>query len=354
MTRSPNETQSDPLPPIRPGVVDLRETPDPAAALHTALLKHGFVAVRHCDVGAALRDRALQSAREFFALDQAQKDAQAYTDTQQNFGYQGLHTEALDPATTADVKEAFTMRSLSNRAQHADNATKNQTHINAEWSATPFGHTATAMYAACSATALNLLTMMERALDAPSGTFTHHHTGENMTLRYLHYPSVDATQSDPTGKKNSQLGAGAHTDYGTITLLFSDGVAGLQLFDPLSKDPESFESGLEPDSNEQKEGRWRDVEVAPGDVLVNTGDLMSVWSNGKYPSTLHRVLPRLGKPARYSMAFFVDPDSCTNVEPLGSCISEESPARTNAVNAGEHIQARIEASQRIAVPQKTP
>ena len=152
----------------------------------------------------------------------------------------------------------------------------------------------------------------------------------------------DGAKNAAVDKKMPQLGAGAHTDYGTITLLFSDGVAGLQLFD-------------------QALGIWRDVVVAAGDVLVNTGDLMSLWSNGLYPSTLHRVLPRFQKPDRYSIAFFVDPDSSTRVSALPSCLAEKQerqdrkerkesrdahPTTTKVVVAGEHIQARIEASQR--------
>ena len=362
---------------ITPVVIDLTDGSDPVPTLHAALRTQGFVAIRNSQVSAALGQRALASARAYFAQSAQVKTADAYSDTNLNFGFQGLETEALDPKQAldeADRKEAFTMRSLNNRTQLPEitDKTVKQFHPNHP----PFGATAAELFEACNNTALELLTLIARALKSEPDTFAAFHTGENMTLRYLHYPDgAHAFDAKNRGnqKKMPQLGAGAHTDYGTITLLFSDGVAGLQLYDVSdnTQDPadrlddldflsaSANKSAIAGTKRTTKgEGRWRNVVVAPGDVLVNTGDLMTLWSNGLYPSTLHRVLPRTEQPDRYSIAFFVDPDSKTKVSPLPSCIeqragSEKNPENsmvertaTNSVIAGEHIQARIEASQR--------
>ena len=315
--------------PLRPTVVDIGACGSPAeaaGALHDALTTHGFAALRNCGIDTGLRDAAFQEARQFFGQPDALKQQALYTDTAANFGFQPLHSEALDPAASADYKEAFTMRALG----------KPDAPAMAEWRASAFGSVATRLYKNFSDVALNLLTLMEQALGATPETFTQEHTGENMTLRYLHYPvlpqiethtpTANHTTDERKSKKTAQLGAGAHTDYGTITLLFSDGVAGLQLRDHA--------------------GDWRDVEVTPGDALLNTGDLMALWSNGLYPSTLHRVQPRLVEPGRYSMAFFVDPDSQARIAPLAPCITQDRPAIGKAVLAGEHIQRRIDDSQR--------
>jgi len=356
--------------PIEPTVVDLAVDKDPQKALHAALSAFGFVAIRNAGVSAELRDQAFASARNYFDQPATTKRRDLYKDTEANFGYQGMGSEALNPGQArheADLKEAFTMRNLSNRAQLSDN--KDKTKVESVWEQSEFGQLATRLHQSCSEVALHLLSLIAEALGSAPDTFEQHHTGENMTLRYLHYPAIESGQAlsklstaslpaadalpakgahkDDDDKKMPQLGAGAHTDYGTITLLFSDGVAGLQLYDVSAR------------SSSEIEGCWRDVLVAPGDVLVNTGDLMSLWSNGLYPSTLHRVQPRLEKPDRYSMAFFVDPDSSTRVSPLPSCIGKRRelddeltnnkdahPISTNVVVAGEHIQARIEASQR--------
>ena len=344
---APGSTTADsPQKPLRPAVVDLAADTNPQKALHQALSAHGFVAVRNAGVGADLKASAFASARSYFAQSTAIKLQTVYNDTNANFGYQGMRSEALDPnqpADEADLKEAFTMRSLSNRSQPTES--KDKTNLDSVWDDSEFGRIATALHQRCSEVSQHLLSLIAKALGSDPDTFAPHHTGENMTLRYLHYPAPEhPTPSDDAKrganeKKMPQLGAGAHTDYGTITLLFSDGVAGLQLYDKSASAPG------------ENTGRWRDVEVAPGDVLVNTGDLMSLWSNGCYPSTLHRVQPRLSKPDRYSVAFFVDPDSSTRVSPLPSCIDKADdqdahPTSTHVVVAGEHIQARIEASQR--------
>lgn len=314
------------LPPLRPKRVDFKLSQDPSQELHNALLEHGFVAIRNCGISTKQLDMVFRSAHSFFDQPDTEKTAARYRDTQKNFGYQPMHTEALDPDQgadgPADSKESFTMRNIISAA-------------NPPGTPEGFGATANTMFANCSSTAMRIIDLLEQALGAPQGSIAANHTGENMTLRYLHYPVLSTGAMLSTGrkgnsrtdeKKSDQLGAGAHTDYGTITLLFSDGVAGLQLCDSA--------------------GDWRDVDVAAGDVLVNTGDLMSLWSNGLYPSTVHRVQPRLSQPARYSLAFFVDPDSATRVNPLPCCVTKARPATTAEVVAGEHIQARIEASQR--------
>jgi len=359
---APPNPQSDSAAPLTPAVIDLAVNHHPQDALHNALRAYGFVAVRNAGVSADLLDRAFTSARRYFAQPLTTKLQDVYTDTNANFGYQGMLSEALDPQQAidqADLKEAFTMRSLSIRSQLSE--TKDKSQLEKRWEQSEFGQTATLLHETCSAVALHLLSLIADALGSATDTFAQYHTGENMTLRYLHYPAAHSHDAKlaVSGKKMPQLGAGAHTDYGTITLLFSDGVPGLQLYDL---------------SEGSAQGCWRNVEVAAGDVLVNTGDLMSLWSNGLYPSTLHRVQPRRFKPDRYSMAFFVDPDSKTEVRPLPSCLQQQNaeqdlhnkqygsrdnnkannnkegktahPNSANVVVAGEHIQARIEASQR--------
>ena len=94
--------------------------------------------------------------------------------------------------------------------------------------------------------------------------FTDHHAS---ALRTVHYPEVSAS----TGLLPGQLRCSAHTDYGTITILRTDG-PGLQV----SKD-------LNPP-------QWHDVPFVPDSFIINLGDLMKRWTNDKWLSTLHRVV----------------------------------------------------------------
>ncbi|MEZ1842546.1 2OG-Fe(II) oxygenase family protein, partial [Pseudomonas putida] len=79
----------------------------------------------------------------------------------------------------------------------------------------------------------------------------------------IHYPPAAARQSA------DQPGAGAHTDYGCVTLLYQDAAGGLQV--------------------QNRQGEWIDAPPLDGTFVVNIGDMMARWSNDRYRSTPHRV-----------------------------------------------------------------
>ncbi len=162
------------------------------------------------------------------------------------------------------------------------------------------------------------------ALALPIDFFRAYHYGQNVSLRYLHYPVLEE-QPAP-----NQFGAGAHTDFGTITLLFQDDVGGLQV--------------------QGRDGDWRDAVYIPGTVVINTGDLVATWTNDRYCSTPHRVKPMIGDRERYSIAYFVDPDSDTLVSAFPSCISDENPTKYPDTTAGAYVAARIAESNQVTGP----
>ncbi|KAJ1553753.1 hypothetical protein HK405_006998, partial [Cladochytrium tenue] len=97
----------------------------------------------------------------------------------------------------------------------------------------------------------------------------------------------------------------AHTDYGTVTLLFQDQRGGLEVKTP--------------------SGEWAEATPIPGTVVINAGDLLARWSNDVIRSTEHRVVsPRVAPTeaggsqhgARYSVAFFCNPNQDAVVEGL--------------------------------------
>ncbi|KAF6164148.1 hypothetical protein GIB67_010118 [Kingdonia uniflora] len=141
------------------------------------------------------------------------------------------------------------------------------------------------------------------ALDLDGGFFDKPEMlGEPIaTLRLLHY---EGRVSSP---ENGIYGAGAHSDYGLITLLTTDDVLGLQICKDKNANPQ----------------RWEYIAPLKGAFIVNLGDMLERWSNGIFRSTLHRVLGN-GQD-RYSIPFFVEPSHDCLVECLPSCKSETNP-----------------------------
>ncbi|MEO0438766.1 MAG: 2OG-Fe(II) oxygenase family protein [Pseudomonadota bacterium] len=283
-----------------------------AREIDQALREIGFMQLRNLGVTQTAIDSMFASAQEFFSGPEAAKTRCAYGAAAENFGYQSIGQESLDPSKPADLKETFTMRDLGG-GKIADD----------RWPSVPFRVAVQGFYKELMQAAQRLQRLLALALEIDAEFFVDCHNGENVTLRLLHYPPMGSSSVDA-----QQMGAGAHTDYGLLTLLFQDGVGGLQV--------------------KSENGVWHDVPPLTDSIVINSGDLLEVWSNGRYRSTWHRVLPQNANCDRYSIALFLDPDSATRVEALPSCVGPDRPARFATTTAGEHLQAKIEATHSAA------
>jgi isopenicillin N synthase-like dioxygenase len=202
----------------------------------------------------------------------------------------------------------------------------------ARWPAGDFRDVALALYTVGLRAAYRLMEVLASCLALPADFFALRHRGENVTLRFLHYPAGAAAQPGAVAQPGAgakpgsaaQLGAGAHTDYGAITLLFQDDVGGLELLGA--------------------DGGWQVAPPMAGAAVINTGDLMERWTNGRFRSTLHRVRPIAGDRDRYSIALFVDPDSAVEVDCLDSCVSAQRPKAYPPITAGEHLRRKLAAT----------
>ena len=166
-----------------------------------------------------------------------------------------------------------------------------------------------------------LLDVFALALDLPDGWFRPFTTHSTDTLRTIHYETHPG-DADPL---DGQLGMGAHTDYGIVTVLYADQVPGLQIIGP--------------------DHEWHGVVPTPGAFLVNLGDLTAQWTNDRWRSTLHRVLPPARLPDRpnhrRSVAFFHDGNHDAVIECLRTCQSPEHPPMYAPVTAGEHLMGKL-------------
>ncbi len=120
-----------------------------------------------------------------------------------------------------------------------------------------------------------------------------------------------------------QMRRGAHTDFGVLTLLWTDGVPGLQI---------------------NQSGEWKDVNPGSGQLVANIGDLLAMWTNDRWTSTQHQVMPppsvQAGPVTRRSVAYFVDAYLGTLIEPIPTCVTAHDPARFAPILAGDWLSAR--------------
>ena len=156
-----------------------------------------------------------------------------------------------------------------------------------------------------------LLTILVAALNHPSSVLEHFTREPVMNLKLLHYPPH--TSPDPL-----QFGAGAHTDFGALTILLQQpGAHGLQVFDT-------------------REGEWIPVEAREGVLVVNLGDLVAKWTGGVFASTVHRVINAAGG-ERYSVPCFYHGD-----------LRARNPFQADEGEGGEtveeHIRRKFDAS----------
>lgn len=160
--------------------------------------------------------------------------------------------------------------------------------------------------------------------------FTSHSTD---TLRLNWYCREEGAPEPLPGQQRM----GAHTDYGIVTVLFSDPVPGLEVLAP--------------------DGSWVSLVPEPGAYLVNIGDLLAQWTNDRWTSTLHRVVPPpsavSGPALRRSMAFFHDGNWDAVVECLPTCCDAEHPPRYEPVRALDHLMNKLLGGRTMEVADAT-
>ena len=129
-----------------------------------------------------------------------------------------------------------------------------------------------------------------------------------------------------------KLALGAHTDYECFTLLIADENPGLEILFPPS--PLTGDKPL-----------WRPCPVRSGTLTVNVADFLMRWTNGLYKSTVHRVMSKLGTPARYSVPFFFSINYDAEVEALPERTVGKSLFRP--MKAGEYVLERLKATKTL-------
>jgi isopenicillin N synthase-like dioxygenase len=299
-----------------------------AAAVDEACRVVGFLRITGHGVRPSLVDRMLAVTSEFFDRPQEEKRRFAPSRPEINRGYAGEGTESLSyslgVAGRPDLFEAFNVgvdRWPTGDPYYEDQ--RNGLFAPNIWPDHP-----TVMrdvwieyFDAMQELSDWLMEIFALALGLPEGYFAQRCSRSPDVMRANHYERRPGAAAPQPG----QMRMGAHSDYGACTVLLADPVPGLQIIGP--------------------DGAWHDVRPEPGTFLVNLGDLLAEWTNDRWRSTVHRVVPPpadLEGPARRrSIAFFHEVDHDVVVSCLPTCCTRANPPRYAPVTAGAHLQAKV-------------
>ena len=213
------------------------------------------------------------------------------------YGWIGPDQEALAASkgekTPPDLKESFNGGPLTIPKNIKDPAAYEFCYQPTLWPKIDgFRKTWETYYAAMEDLAKRIMAAFAEALGLESSYFDRFISNPISALRALHYPTI----TDAIIEKQQR--AGAHTDYGSLTILLPQvGTTGLQI---------------------KKKNSWIDVPALEDCLIINIGDLMELWTAGRWVSTLHRVIARPNQPPRKSLAYFHQPDWDSIINPINS------------------------------------
>lgn len=283
------------------------------AALRAACLDKGFFYVIGHGVPQGLIAAVLAEAKAFFEQPMTRKQAIDKALSFCNRGYEPLKAQTLEPGAPPDLKEGFYIgpdlplddpRVAARRFNRGPN----------QWPADlpGFRPTMQAYFAAMLDLGARLMRGIALSLDLPEDHFAVFDRDPLATLRLLHYPP------QPANAAPGEKGCGAHTDFGSLTLLLQGDVGGLQVWDEAA-------------------GTWVHAPPIPGAYVVNLGDLIARWTNGRYRSTLHRVVNVSGR-ERYSVPFFYTGNPDQPIECIPTCLAAGETPKFAPTTVEAHLK----------------
>lgn len=299
--------------------VDLSSS-DAPDALDRALRKDGFVQLIGHGLPDEVGDGLWAGMDEYFALPEDVKRQHVVTDDSANRGYRQRGSEALSysigSASPPDLFESF-------NSGHDDRVGSHRLIQQTPWP------TEAPSFTSAARRYLDAMAEMSSRLDHLIGDIiglpdlADRSTVGPDTMACIRYER----RSDEIRPAPGQKRMGAHSDYTTFTILRADPVPGLEILNGLGSSATD---------------RWTSVIPDPGALLLNVGDLLAIWTDDAWPSTVHRVPLRNDgtDPAlRRSVAYFHYPDLDVTVEPLRTHRGPES--RYGSVTVADHLSARL-------------
>jgi len=286
--------------------------------LGQALEHLGFFAVTHHGVEDNLIQTAYGVASAFFSLPDQKKRRYEVPGLNGQRGFTRLGQEHAKDHPVPDLKEFW---HIGRESEANPRCLENIVPVEVP----AFHPTLARLYSQLEDCATRLLQACALYLGEPEFLLVDMVRGGETILRVIHYPPV------PANAHPASLRSAPHEDINLITLLCEATDDGLELL--------------------QRDGTWLPVRAVPGQIIVDSGDMLHQLTNGLLKSTTHRVVNLAGDDLqqrisqgdrRFSMPFFVHPRPEVDLTPLPECVARTGGVPLPGVTAGESLQQRLQ------------
>ena len=290
-----------------------------ARDIHRACRETGFFYVTGHGVPRAVMDAQIAETGRFFAQAAEAKQAVHVSRSDCRRGYEGAGMQVLDPGSAADLKESFIV---------AVDLPPDHPHVLAEvpgqganqWPEGLPGFRAQMLRYQAEMIRLgrHLMACLAMSVDLDYDWFDDGLVEPQCGIRLLRYPP------QPDDAAGNLLGAGAHTDWGSITILLQDDMAGLEVLNSADE--------------------WILAAPMPGSFVINLGQMMERFTGGLYRANAHRVRNGSGTRERLSVATFFELDPTYRMGRAPTCPAPAEAEPGPPLTIGEHIEQMARAS----------
>ncbi len=297
-----------------------------SAAIRAACEETGFFVITGHGISSGVMEACRDAAIQFFERSIVEKKRVQQLTPESPYGYSPMAKETLARSrghdTPPDLKESFSIGPPTPRPQPLDPGEAIFAATPNRWPDAPanFRTAFEAYYRAMNNVADILMRRFAVALDLPADFFLPFIRHPISALRANHYPPLASAPSA------GQLRAGAHSDYGTLTILMQS----------------SDSDGLE---IQNRNGDWMPVTGEAPDLIVNIGDLMARWTNNRWVSSVHRVVvpddAYSRQQRRLSLAYFHQPDWNAEIRCIPSCLPDKEQPIYPPIRSGRYLMEKF-------------
>jgi len=282
-----------------------------AAEIAASCEQVGFLYLINHGVPQDLIDRTFDVTARFF--EQSREERQKSAATLEHWrGFVPAKLQA-EGGTVAGSLETYRLM-LDLQEDDPDVLARKPLHLPNRWPEQPadFKEVVQAYFEAVLQLSAQLSMAFARALLLPDDYFALWYRKPLVQLSLLHYRPHPAS-----AQGSADIGAGEHRDTGGFTLLMQDQTGGLEV--------------------QRKDGVWIGAPPIKGAYVVNIGDIMTRWTNGRFVSTPHRVVNRSNVP-RYSIPFFANPDYDAIIEPIADILLPGEAPQYQPLHNGTYMK----------------